>query len=161
MPHSQLPGAALGADGLPAGNEGADINNPLFPGYFQVSYPMAPEFYDGITIPESSVPYYEWPQVYDYYNYPVTFLAPEYRKYPLTPDQYEDLYWVNMYSPFKDSSGNSILSNDEYGYPVRIPGTTEDIPTPVEFRDLFNQWQNYCFDAPTWSPQINNVNYNY
>ena len=152
-PHAQLPGAPIGADGLPAGNEGADVKNPLFPGYIQVSFPMDSTFYDGITLPDYSEPYWRWPEVYNSYGYPVTFAAPAYRKYLLTPDQYETMYWSNMYDPLKDASGSNILNDNGYGYPTLIPGTTSEIPTPAEFRALFNQWQNYDAFAPQWSPQ--------
>tara|TARA_R100000951_G_scaffold8193_1_gene7451 strand:+ start:17952 stop:18650 length:699 start_codon:yes stop_codon:yes gene_type:complete len=64
-----------------------------------------------------------------------------YHTIPVSPTQYESMYWENMYSPYTDSRGVQLLELNNYGYPVRIPGTTVELPTPDQFAMLYYHWQ--------------------
>ncbi len=59
----------------------------------------------------------------------------------ISPQTYESWYWVNMYNPLVFAGGRQVLEVNDYGYPVRIPGTTTDIPTPDQYRMLYWYWE--------------------
>ena len=124
-------------------NEFGDPNIPLeHPGGVGHEYDMH-EGLPWIFLPGSAVPVPS-PGPFIGPPFPMPSLDPTgaMMNIPINPTQYETMYWNAMYEPPVGSNGRQILENDEYGYPVRIPGTTVSIPTPTEFSTLYWSWIN-------------------